>query len=102
MNALVPNVFVESLRNNPREIPGWLDQRRGEAIKTLEMQGVPHRRVEDWKYTDLKTALEPLDGSVAATANWSIDKIPDGITLFDLADLSKAPEWVRSHFGKAA
>ena len=102
MNALAPNIFAESARNTAPAVPDWLDQRRVAAIKTLEAQGTPHRRIEDWKYTDLRTALESNDVSVAATAAWSIEKVPAGVTLFDLADLAKAPAWVRAHYGKAA
>jgi Fe-S cluster assembly protein SufD len=100
MNVPVPNVFADAI--NARSMPDWLDKRRADAVATLRAQGVPHRRVEEWKYTDLKTALEPANDSLAATAQWSIEKMPEGVTLFDLADLSAAPQWVQAHFGKAA
>jgi Fe-S cluster assembly protein SufD len=100
MNAPLPNIFADAI--DARPLPDWLGQRRADAVATLRAQGVPHRRVEDWKYTDLKTALEPANDSIAATASWSIDKVPEGVTLFDLADLSAAPQWVQAHFGKAA
>jgi Fe-S cluster assembly protein SufD len=102
MNAPVPNIFTDATRIDPRSLPDWLGRRRADAIETLRAQGVPHRRVEEWKYTDLKTALEPANESIAKTAAWSVGNVPDGVTLFDLADLSTAPEWVRAHFGKAA
>lgn len=103
MNASAPNILVESARNNLRAVPGWLKQRRDEAIKTLEARDIPHRRIEDWKYTDLKPSLADLGGTVAAaTAAWSLGTIPEGVALFDLADLSNAPDWVRTHLGKAA
>jgi len=100
MNAPVPNIFADAV--GARSLPDWLSQRRADAVATLRTQGVPHRRIEEWKYTDLKTALEPANDSIAATAAWSIENVPTGVTLFDLADLSAAPEWVRAHFGKAA
>jgi Fe-S cluster assembly protein SufD len=100
MNAPLPNIFADAIDARPR--PDWLGQRRADAVATLRAQGVPHRRVEDWKYTDLKTALEPANDSIAATAAWSIENAPPGVTLFDLTDLSTAPEWVQKHFGKAA
>jgi len=100
MNAPVPNIFADAV--DARSLPDWLSQRRADAVATLRTQGVPHRRIEEWKYTDLKTALEPANDSIAATAAWSIENVPTGVTLFDLADLSAAPEWVRAHFGKAA
>lgn len=100
MNAPVPNIFADAI--GARSLPDWLRQRRADAVATLRTQGVPHRRIEEWKYSDLKTALEPANDSIAATAAWSIENVPTGVTLFDLADLSAAPEWVRAHFGKAA
>jgi len=100
MNAPVPNIFADAV--DARSLPDWLSQRRADAVATLRTQGVPHRRIEEWKYSDLKTALEPENDSIAATAAWSIENVPTGVTLFDLADLSAAPEWVRAHFGKAA
>jgi len=102
MNAPVPNIFADATRIEPRALPDWLGQRRADAVATLRAQGVPHRRVEEWKYTDLKTALEPANDSISATAAWSIENVPPGVTLFDLADLSAAPAWVQAHFGKAA
>lgn len=100
MNAPVPNILADAV--GARSLPDWLSQRRADAVATLRTQGVPHRRIEEWKYSDLKTALEPANDSIAATAAWSIENVPTGVTLFDLADLSAAPEWVRAHFGKAA
>jgi Fe-S cluster assembly protein SufD len=100
MNAPVPNIFADAV--DARSLPDWLSQRRADAVATLRTQGVPHRRIEEWKYSDLKTALDPANDSIAATAAWSIENVPTGVTLFDLADLSAAPEWVRAHFGKAA
>ena len=100
MNAPVPNIFADAV--GARSLPDWLRQRRADAVATLRTQGVPHRRIEEWKYSDLKTALEPGNDSIAATAAWSIENVPTGVTLLDFADLSAAPEWVRAHFGKAA
>ncbi len=101
MNAPVPNIFADAMRTDRRSLPQWLGRRRADAVEMLRAQGVPHRRIEEWKYTDLKTALEPANDAIAATAQWSIANLPKGVTLFDLADLSAAPEWVQAHFGKA-
>ena len=34
-------------------VPG-LDALRAKAAEAFRAQGVPHRRVEDWKYSDLR------------------------------------------------
>lgn len=36
----------------------WLDSRREKAMARFAAQGVPHRRMEAWKYTDLRGALD--------------------------------------------
>ena len=86
MNAVVP----------------WIDERRSEAAERFRALGLPHRRIEEWKYTDLKTALDGANDSDAGTVAWTIAKLPPGIQLFDLSDLTNAPGWVQRHFGKAA
>ena len=75
----------------------WLDARRAEAEKRFHALGVPHRRIEDWKYSDLKTALDGANDDCAAS--WSLGKVPEGVELFDLADAEAAPEWVKAHLG---
>jgi Fe-S cluster assembly protein SufD len=80
----------------------WFDVRRAEAAERFRALGLPHRRIEDWKYTDLKAALDGANDVEADTIGWEIAKLPTGVELFDLADLSNAPDWVQAHFGKAA
>ncbi len=75
----------------------WLDERRAEAANRFAALGVPHRRVEDWKYSDLKTALDGANDDGAAS--WSVGKLPEGVELFDLSHTGAAPEWVRAHLG---
>jgi Fe-S cluster assembly protein SufD len=46
-------------------------RRREEAFRRFEAQGLPHRRVEQWKYTDLRSLvrdLKPLGGAPDAGA----------------------------------
>jgi Fe-S cluster assembly protein SufD len=74
----------------------WLDERRAEAANRFAALGVPHRRIEDWKYSDLKTALDGANGDAAAS--WSVGTLPQGVELFDLAH-ANAPDWVEKHFG---
>jgi Fe-S cluster assembly protein SufD len=81
----------------------WLDDRRAEAASRFAALGVPHRRIEDWKYSDLKTAL---DGAVNdAFGMWSAggdnDLPPDlDYSYFDMAaPPSGIPDWVQEHLG---
>ena len=36
----------------------WLDRRRADAFQRFRTSGIPHRRIEEWKYTDLRVALK--------------------------------------------
>ncbi len=75
----------------------WLDERRAEAANRFAALGVPHRRIEDWKYSDLKTAIDGANDDAAAS--WSLGTLPDGVELFDLGNTDNAPDWVRAHLG---
>src|SRR5689334_4775624 len=86
MNAVVP----------------WMDARRAEAAERFRTLGLPHRRIENWKYTDLKSALAGANDSEPGAIAWTIDRVPAEIELFDLSNLANAPLWVQTHLGKAA
>ena len=70
--AASPNPFLEDFAAHAAELPGaglpWLDARRADAIKLVRAQGIPHRRIEDWIYTDLRSALDGANdlGKVAS------------------------------------
>src|SRR5262249_20071399 len=59
--ALEPDLIQEDFAAHAAGLPGaglsWLDKRRAEAMKAYGVTGVPTRRVEAWKYTDLAAAL---------------------------------------------
>lgn len=60
MNDTAAANFVKAFETAGRELPGaegWLARRREQAIKAFADSGLPHRRLEDWKYTDLRQAL---------------------------------------------
>jgi len=80
----------------------WLLARREAAVETLRTQGVPHRRVEDWKYSDLKAALDASNDVDAGSIAWSFDAVPAGVELIDLSNTTDVPSWVSTHFGKSA
>lgn len=54
--------FIETYERERNTLPaaglGWLDARRDAALKDFAEAGLPHRRLEDWRYTDLRQALE--------------------------------------------
>ncbi|MGB3808920.1 MAG: Fe-S cluster assembly protein SufD [Parvibaculum sp.] len=67
--------FIETYERERNALPGaslgWLAIRRDAALKAFADAGLPHRRLEDWRYTDLRQALEkaslaPAPGHQAA------------------------------------
>ena len=104
MNKTAASVLVDELAADarPESDAPWLDSRRTDALAAFRKVGVPHRRIENWKYTDLKTALEAANDSANHDIAWKLGSVPAGVELFDLADLANAPGWVQAHLGKAA
>ncbi|GLH75270.1 Fe-S cluster assembly protein SufD [Bradyrhizobium sp. SSBR45G] len=84
---------------------------RREAFAAFERTGLPHRRIEEWKYTDLRALVRevlPLAGSpeaaALARAKTAIASVAiagaaklvlvDGVVAADLSDLSALPSGV--------
>ena len=72
-------LFHTDFAANGADLPGagldWLDARRGKAMKAFAKTGIPTRRVEAWKYTDLAAVLRsdlepatPFRGRAAKSA----------------------------------
>jgi Fe-S cluster assembly protein SufD len=80
-------------------LPSTIKARKAEAATIFGSHGVPTRRVEEWKYSDLKVALGEA-GIGTEQALWHVDAVPDGVTLFDLSK-DGAPDWVQKHFAVA-
>src|ERR1700747_531355 len=73
-----------------------LAERRAEARTIFEGHGLPTRRVEEWKYSDLKSALGET-GLGEATAHARIlGRLPEG---FEYGDLENPKPWAAAHFG---
>jgi Fe-S cluster assembly protein SufD len=59
---------------------------------------LPTRRVEEWKYSDLRAALGD-DGFGSGHARAALGPLPQGVEFFDL-DEANRPAWVSAHYGK--
>jgi len=81
-------------------VASTLTARRAKARDSFRAFGVPNRRVEEWKYSDLHNAVGADDVEQAPRAKWYAD-VSEGIELFDLSK-SKAPDWVKQHLGSLA
>lgn len=75
-----------------------LDLRREEAAERVRAHGLPHRRIEDWKYTDLRTALG--DEGFGRNAPTRVIKRPHGVEQYGFT--GAVPRWFVEHFGKVA
>jgi Fe-S cluster assembly protein SufD len=86
---------------------GGIATLRADAFKQFEARGLPHRRIEEWKYTDLRSLMRdayplavPPDAAAKARAKKAADILAgvdcrrlifvDGVFAPDLSDL--APE----------
>lgn len=101
-------------------LPGasWLQPLRAEALNRVTRDGLPHRRIEAWKYTDLRnkfpTGLDLAAGGgadgvdvfeglkahrlhIAGGKVVSVpDDVPDGLEVMSLADALAMPSlWLR-------
>ncbi|GAA0585135.1 Fe-S cluster assembly protein SufD [Rhizomicrobium electricum] len=74
------------------------EARRTEALDSFRVRGMPHRRFEHWRYSDLRAVLDAGQVAQAGTAKWNIEHLPEGVELFDLS-VQDAPEWVMKTLG---
>jgi Fe-S cluster assembly protein SufD len=123
-----PNMFAEDFARNHAGLPGaslaWLEARRSAAMDAFAQTGVPTRRLEAWKYTDLANALES-DLAPAARVQQApklenpfgdagavlqlVNGFPHGtmnavgVEIVDLGSLdASAPAWVKDNLGLMA
>ncbi|HEY6579303.1 MAG TPA: hypothetical protein VIY09_08265, partial [Rhizomicrobium sp.] len=130
MNALpAANVLPREFEPDARvSAPPWLALRRAQALQEFQTRGIPHRRVEEWKYSDLRNVLEaPYESGGEAAPEFGTDHfaaiagyriairdgrfdaeaadrvaLPAGIELVDLGTLgADAPDWVIRNLGQA-
>jgi len=77
---------------------GLPEARRNEAAAVFRARGVPHRRIEEWKYSDLKAVLGE-QGLGAVVAQWLVANLPSGVEVFDLSQ-PNPPGWVMAHVAR--
>jgi Fe-S cluster assembly protein SufD len=125
--AQEPDLFRDDFAAHAASLPGaglsWLDKRRAEAMAAFAATGVPTRRVEAWKYTDLAASLsetlvpatrvrdtEKLTGAFADVPGVRLtfvggffhakENVESGVEIADLSTIdASTPGWVRDHLG---
>ncbi len=127
-------LFRKDFAANAADLPGaglsWLDARRGAALEAFTVNGMPTRRMEAWKFTDLAAVLdndlEPatpfraedeaaIEGGLSLEGTTRIvlvngylhsiggTPLDEAIDVVDLAQLSvRTPEWVEKTLGTLA
>ncbi|MEX0838788.1 MAG: Fe-S cluster assembly protein SufD [Parvibaculum sp.] len=79
MSDRAAQIFAETYDRERTALPGtdgWLARRRDAALKSFVEAGLPHRRLEEWKYTDLRQVLEKA-AFVPAPAHEGAVVLPD-------------------------
>ena len=76
-----------------------IEERRSEALDNFRVRGMPHRRFEHWKYSDLRAVLDAGQVAQSGTAKWRVESLPEGVELFDLSAPAEAPDWVVRYLG---
>lgn len=118
MSEKATQYFIEAYEEKRAALPGaggWLARRREAAMNAFREAGLPHRRLEDWKYTDLRQTLEKaafapapahegavvLPGRRSASAFASIDRhvliFVNGRYRADLSQVAHLPKGVELH-----
>lgn len=122
LKTAAEQTLIQQYADSKAELPGGPAVRklREDAFAGFEAKGLPHRRLESWRYTDLRTLLRearPLaDGAVATEAVKArlaalklgglrlvlvdgafapelstLDAIPEGVSVQSLADALVSP-----------
>jgi len=76
-----------------------LAERRAEARTIFEGHGLPTRRVEEWKYSGLKEALDEAGLGEDTAYVRLLGRLPEGVEYCDLAN---PKPWAAAHFGTLA
>src|SRR5256885_17144033 len=78
---------------------GQVADRRRQAFEAYERLGLPHRRIEEWKYTDLRTLMREAFSLAAETDAAALERpgearkahTLEGVRRFGLVDGGVAP-----------
>lgn len=81
--------FAEEFDRIGTKLPGGraVGAARRAAMASFRERGLPHRRIEEWKYTDLRNVLkDPLPLAIADDADVSAKEIDDALGAFAAID----------------
>ena len=81
--------FTSAFDDVADKLPGSATVRstRTAAIETFKKKGLPHRRIEEWKYTDLRSAIADAAAPGTSSKASSVDAAALSSALGSLADI---------------
>src|SRR3974390_2129614 len=65
---------------------GRVGEARQQALGANERAGLPHRRIEDWKYTDLRALMREVLPLAAAPDTAALERAKAALALLAVAD----------------
>lgn len=112
------NSLLERADSARDRLPAWAEQLATAGAARFAQSGLPHRRLEAWKYTDLKSRLEAKrpEGAQGSRAAFHLGgaleviltkegmhtsaPLGEGVRIFPLNDaLTKEPALLQKHMG---
>ena len=91
MNDRAAQIFIDTYERERSTLPGsdtWLARQREAARASFAEAGLPHRRLEEWKYTDLRQALEKA-GVAASPVHGGAVVLPDTAVASAFASIDR-------------
>ena len=82
MDGAVDDVFVAARDRLPGKGPGA--GVRQAAFDDFIQKGLPHRRIEEWKYTDLRVLLREVAALAAAPDQAALNRAKTTLTTLDV------------------
>lgn len=99
INTAAEIKLLDQFKSAHGDILGDLDSKRGQAIAHFAKAGLPHRRIESWHYTDLRTIMREAhpptampDASTVAQARAHLERTPTSGVRAVLVDGHYIPE----------
>ena len=74
INTAAESRLVEQFEAAHGSIPGVTSERRAQAIEAFARTGLPHRRIEAWHYTDLRTVMREAFPPASAPSVESVER----------------------------
>ena len=76
---------------------------RRHPLEIFRAKGIPHRRMEDWKYTDLRAVLDARDDRACTAPRNGRSRLPAGVETCSIwSNGRRCREWVMRRIGTSS